>query len=65
MTISVKENAKRISGNSFSPLGAQNKDIGAASRTLLTEVKLRLRLRLHIVFTEVKVTWESDPGRFK
>ena len=40
MTISVKENSKRISGNSFSPLGAQNKDIGAASRTLLTEVKL-------------------------
>ena len=31
MPISVKENSKRISGNSFSPLGAQNKDIDAAS----------------------------------
>ena len=32
-------NSKRSSGNSLSPLGAQNKDIGAASQTLLTEVK--------------------------
>ena len=57
MTISVKENSKRISGNSFSPSGAQNKDSGAASGTLLSEVKLRLRLRLHLMFTGVKVTW--------
>ena len=57
MPISVKENSKRISGNSFSPLGAQNKDIGAASGTLLSEVKLLLLLRLHLMFTGVKVTW--------
>ena len=31
---------------SLSPLEAQKKDIGAASQTLLTEVKLRLRHRL-------------------
>ena len=30
------------SGNSLSPLEAQNKDLDAASQTLLTEVKLRL-----------------------
>ena len=42
----VEGNSKRISGNSLSPLGAQNEDIGAASRTLLTEVKLRLQRSL-------------------
>jgi len=31
----MKGNSKHISGNSLSPLMAQNKDIGAASRTLL------------------------------
>ena len=44
-----KESSKRISGNSFGPLGAQNKNIGAASQTLLTEVKLRLQRRLHFM----------------
>ena len=34
--------SKPTSGNSLSPLRAQNKDIGAASQTLLIEVKLRL-----------------------
>ena len=37
MSISMKGNSKRTSGNSFTPLGAQNKDMGAASETLLTE----------------------------
>ena len=36
MSINMKGNSKRIFGNSFTPLGAQNKDIGAASQTLLT-----------------------------
>ena len=36
---------KGNSGNSLSPL-VQNKDLDAASQTLLTEVKLRLRRRL-------------------
>ena len=34
---------------SSSPLGAQNKDYGAASETLLTKVELRLRRRRRIV----------------
>ena len=37
MSINMKGNSKRIFGNSFTPMGAQNKDIGAASQTLLTE----------------------------
>ena len=46
LTVRLKENTKYISGNSLSLLGAQNRDNGAASQTLLTEVKLRLRRRL-------------------
>ena len=46
LPIRMKGNWKRTSGNSLSPLGAQNKDIGAASQMLLIEVKLRLRCRL-------------------
>ena len=42
LPIKLKENLKRTSGNSLSPLGAQNKDIGAASRTLLAGLRLRL-----------------------
>ena len=37
---------KRISGNSLTPLGAQNKEIGAASQMLATGDILRLRRRL-------------------
>ena len=36
----MKGNSKRISGNSLSPLGAQNKDSCAASQTSLTEFKI-------------------------
>ena len=42
--IRIRGNPKRTSGNSLSPLGAENKDTSAASQTLLTEVKLRLLL---------------------
>ena len=45
----LKENSKRVSGNSSSPLAAQNKDYGASSETLLTKVELRLRRRRRIV----------------
>ena len=38
----MKQDLKRTTGNSLSPLVTQNKDIGAALQTLLTEVKLRL-----------------------
>ena len=37
---------KRTSVNSLSPLGAQNKNLGNASPTLLAGVKLRLQHRL-------------------
>ena len=47
LPIRFEENLKRISGNSLRLLGAQNKDIGAASKTLLqTGVKLCLRRKL-------------------
>ena len=46
LPIRIIGNWKRISGNSLSPLRAQNKDIGAASQTLLAGVKFRLRGRL-------------------
>ena len=36
----------KMKGNSWIPLGAQNKDIGSSSQMLLTKVKLRLRRRL-------------------
>ena len=35
----LKGNSEFISGNSLSPLGARNKDFGAASQALLTRVK--------------------------
>ena len=50
----MKANSKRISGNSLSPLGALNKDIGAASQTLLIEIKLRLRRRQHLIAKRAK-----------
>ena len=46
LPIKMMGNSKRFSGNSWSPLGAQNKDIGSSSQTLLTEVKLPLWRRL-------------------
>ena len=54
MPISIKGNSKRASGNSFGPLGAQNKEIGAALHTLLTEVKLGLQRRLHLMLYRSK-----------
>ena len=41
LPISLKENSKRTSGNSLSPLGApaEIKNIGATSQTLLTGVR--------------------------
>ena len=40
LPIRMKGTFKRTSSNSLSPLGGQKKDIGAASQTILTEVKL-------------------------
>ena len=46
LPIRSKENSKRISGNSLSLLKAMNKGVAAASQTLLTRARLRLRHRL-------------------
>ena len=47
LPITSKENAKRISGNSLTLLiKAMNKGVAAASQTLLTRARLRLRHRL-------------------
>ena len=47
LPIRLKGNSKRISGNSLSPLGDQNKDLGADLQTLLTGIRFRLRRRLN------------------
>jgi len=44
LPLRLKGNSKRISGNLLSLLEAQNKDIGATSKTLLAGVKLRLQV---------------------
>ena len=46
LSISVKRNSKHPSGNSLSLLGTQNKDLGTASQTSLTKVKLPQGRRL-------------------
>ena len=51
LPIRLKGNAKRTSVNLLSLLGAENKDLSAASQTLLTRVKLCLRLML-LFFSE-------------
>ena len=62
----MKGNSKRPSRNSLSMLGAENKHLGAASQTSLTEVKLPLRRK--ILFTQNPVlqifefNWESLLG---
>ena len=43
LPIRLKGNLKRIFCNSLSPLGDQNKDLGADSQTLLTGIIFRLR----------------------
>ena len=42
--IKMKGNLKCTSGNSLSPLRAQNKDVGTVWQRLLTTVKLLLRI---------------------
>ena len=41
LPVNVKGNLQATSGNSLSPLAAQNQELGAASQTLLTEFKSR------------------------
>ena len=41
--IRLKRNSKSTSSNLLSPQRAQNKDVGAASQTLLTSIRLRLQ----------------------
>ena len=66
LPISLNENSKLTSGNSWNSLQAQSKDLGTASQTSLTGVKLRLgrRLRFRVMssynrFTAVVTTWFS------
>ena len=59
----MKGNSKRTSGNSLSPLGAQNKDIGAASQTILTWVRLRQRRRLKLRDRSLFIAWLGAGGR--
>ena len=40
LPIRLKRNSKGTSINLLSPLGAQDKDLGAASQTLLTSIRL-------------------------
>ena len=47
LSIGLKGNSKRISGNSLSLLVPQKKDLDAALQMLLTRVKLHLPRRLH------------------
>ena len=47
ISLMMKGNSKRNSGNSLSPFVAHNRVIGATLKMLLTEVKLRLRSRLY------------------
>ena len=56
----MKGSSKRTCGNSMSPLGVrggwggvQKKDLGAASPTLLTGVKLQLQRRLFKLSGEI------------
>ena len=56
------ENSKRISSHPFSSLGAQNKDTSAASQTLLTVIRSRLRCRPHIV---VRLGTNLDPSAYE
>ena len=59
-------NTKRPSGQFVSPLAAQNKDLSAASQTLPTKVKLRLRRRLvNIIYKKKNNTRLSYGGASK
>ena len=55
------ENSKRISSHPLSSLGAQNKDTSAASQTLPTVIRSRLRCRPHIV---VRLGTSLDPSAY-
>ena len=41
LPVNVKGNSQATSGNSLSPLGAQNQDLGTVSQALLTEFQSR------------------------
>ena len=55
------ENSKRFSSHPLSSLGAQNKDTSAASQTLPTVIRSRLRCRPHIV---VRLGTSLDPSAY-
>ena len=47
LPIRLKANSKHISSNLYSPLGAQNKEIGTALQMLLTGVRFYVQHRLY------------------
>jgi len=49
LPIRMKGDSKCTSVNSLSPLGTQNKELGAAPQTSLTEAESHLRRRLPLV----------------
>ena len=55
------ENSKRISSHLLSSLEGQNKDTSAASQTLPTVIRSRLRCRPHIV---VRLGTSLDPSAY-
>ena len=48
-----KGKSKHTPGDSFGPFGVENKDLGAASQTLLTKVRLRLQRRLLFIWVNL------------
>ena len=64
LPISLKENSKRISGNSLSPLEAQNKDIGRcfADVTNQSEVTYATQAKISsdFVTNTYSASWDSS-----
>ena len=54
LPIRMKGSSRCTSVNSLGPLGAENNDLGTASQTLLTKVKLRLQRRLAYAYAHAK-----------
>ena len=56
LLIRMKGNSKRTTGNLLNPLGAQNKDLGATSQTLLIELRLNYVRNAGYRFSSIKYT---------
>ena len=63
LTISLKENSKRISGDSLSPLGAQNKDLDSAFPPI-RDVTNRVHMTSATRITTVRVATNLQESGF-